>query len=311
MKTALLLNGAAGSMGSSGTLAESRASELGWDVVHLEDRRASEVARQLALDGYGLVIAGGGDGTVRDVVQGLADASGRAALGVLPLGTGNDFARSLRMPLDVETALVALARAEEESRIAPIDILELTHGDKRTVCANSVNGGIAPLIREQMAPELKAKLGPLAFVWGALSSLTQLKRWPVRYRLDGGAEREAAFVAFVVANGATVGGGTQVAPTARVDDGQFDLVIIQGDASIAELTIAAVQAKFGDLFQSDCVAHTRARLLEILEQPGDLAFTADGEAVPGTLRSVRLLPGALRAIFGPDDEVPSTPSAAE
>lgn len=302
MRTALLLNGAAGSAGSAGTLAETRARENGWDVIYLEEHDGRGTARRAADKGYELVVAGGGDGTVRDVVAGLADAKGRAAFGVLPLGTGNDLARSLRMPLDVEAAVVTLSRAQEEGRLFGMDLLELTHGGKRSVCANSVNGGLAPLIREQMPPELKAKLGPLAFVWGALGSLTSLKRWPVRYRVDGGPELEAGIVAFVIANGATVGGGAQVAPTARLDDGFFDLVIVQGDASIAELTIAAIQTKFGDLFKSDCVTHTRARHVEIVEQPEDLAFTADGESVAEPLQSVRLLPAALRAVYGPEVE---------
>src|SRR5690606_15531829 len=117
-----------------------------------------------------------------------------------------------------------------------------------------------------------AKLGPLAFVWAALGSLNRITSWPVRFRIDGGAVREASFVAFVIANGGSVGGGVQVAPVARVDDGRFDLVVIKADASVTELTIAAIQAKFGDLFSSDCVEHVTGQQLEILEQPPDLAF---------------------------------------
>ena len=94
----------------------------------------------------------------------------------------------------------------------------------------------------------------------------------------------------------------QVAPTARLDDGVFDLVIVQGDASLAELTVAAIQAKFGDLFQSDCVTHAVGSLVEILDQPDDLSFTADGENVVEPLQRVRLLPSRLRAVYGPEIE---------
>lgn len=277
---------------------EARAQELGWDVHRLGERGARNTARDVATSGYELVVAGGGDGTVREVVQGLFDAAADVTFGVLPLGTGNDLARALRMPLEIEAAMEALSRAHDERRVGPLDLLELTHGRTRSVCANSVNGGIAPLIRDQMDPGLKAKLGPLAFVWGALSSLAKLTRWPVRYRVDGGPVRDASFVAFVIANGGSVGGGVQVAPGARLDDGRFDLVVVQGDASIGELTMAAIQAKFGDLFKSDCVEHVMARELEIIEQPPDLSFTADGEAVEEPLQSVRILPSALRAVFG-------------
>ena len=123
---------------------------------------------------------------------------------MLPLGTGNDLARALRMPLDVEPAMVALASAQQEGRLIGMDLLELTHGQTKSVCANSVHGGIAPLI----------------------------------------------------------------------------------------------QAKFGDIFKSDCVDHIRCRELEIVEQPSDLDFTADGEALGEPLQAIRILPGALRAVVG-------------
>lgn len=298
MKTALLLNGAAGSVEAQGQLAHDRAKQLGWGVHFTGEGKSSELARELAESGYDMVVAGGGDGTVRQVVQGLNAASRKVVFGVLPLGTGNDLARALRMPLEVEPALEALASAEGDSRIAPLDLLSLTHGGSVSVCANSINGGIAPLITEQLDPELKAKLGPLAFLWAALGTLKELKSWPVRYRLDGGVIRESNFVAFVVANGGSVGGGVQVAPVAKLDDGLLDLVVISAEASIAELTIAAIQAKFGDLFKSDCVEHVRARSVELLEQPADLDFTVDGEIVSERLQEVHVLPSALRAVMG-------------
>lgn len=298
MKVALLMNQAAGSAGDQGELVLERARQLGWDVHPFGDEKGSVKTRAVAESGYDLVVAGGGDGTIREVVQGLAEASRRVTFGVLPLGTGNDLARALRMPLEVEPALVALASAQEQGRIIPMDLLELTHGGKTSVCANSLNGGIAPLIREQMSPELKAKLGPLAFVWGALGTLTKLTSWTVRYRVDGGLPRESTVVAFVVANGGSVGGGVQVAPVARLEDGLFDLVLVHADASVAQLTIAAIQAKFGDIFESDCVEHIQGRDLEVLEQPDDLSFTADGEALEEPLQRVRALPGALQAVVG-------------
>lgn len=299
-RTVLVMNEAAGSAGTSGALARERALALGWEVHGLAKNEGSREVCELSEAGYDLIIAGGGDGTIREVVQGLTRARRRATLGVLPLGTGNDLARALRMPLDVEPALDVLASAHAEGRVRPLDVLELEHGGKTSICANSVNGGIAPLIREQMSSELKATLGPLAFVWGALGCLSKVTRWPIRYKVDGGPVREDTFVAFVAANGGSVGGGAVVAPVAKLDDGRFDLVVIHADASITELTIAAVQAKFGDLFKSECVEHVSAERLEIIEQPDDLTFTADGDLVEGSLRGIRVLPGALRAIVGPD-----------
>lgn len=299
-RTILVMNEAAGSASTSGELARERALALGWEVHALAQGAGSRDVCELSEAGYDVIIAGGGDGTIREVVQGITRARRRATLGVLPLGTGNDLARALRMPLEVEAALDVLAHAHAEGRVRPLDVLELEHDGSTSICANSVNGGIASLIREQMSPELKAKLGPLAFVWGALGCLSQVTRWPIRYKLDGGPVREDTFVAFVVANGGSVGGGAVVAPVAKLDDGRFDLVVVHADASITELTVAAIQAKFGDLFQSECVQHVSAERLEIIEQPEDLTFTADGDLVEGRLRGIRVLPGALSAIVGPD-----------
>src|SRR5687768_6378376 len=85
MKTVLLVNESAGSAGSGAEAAQQRARELGWDVCALGEGHASREARLAAERGYDLVVAGGGDGTIRAVVQGLCDARRPAALGVLPL----------------------------------------------------------------------------------------------------------------------------------------------------------------------------------------------------------------------------------
>lgn len=303
MKTALLINDTAGSASALGDAAWALTRELGWDVSPFGDAPVGVAARRAVESGYEMVIAGGGDGTVREVVQGVWEgaqlrAGPPALFGVLPLGTGNDLARALRMPLEPEAAIRALAGGADAARTITMDLLELSHGRGGSVCANSVNGGIAPLISEQLDQELKAKLGPLAFIWGALGTLKQLERWEVRFRLDGGPILTRSCVAFVVANGGSVGGGVQVAPVAKLDDGRFDLVVVQAEATIAELTIAAIQAKFGDLFASDCVEHFTGQSLELVELPPSLGFSIDGEALEEPLRGVRVLPGALRTVVG-------------
>jgi diacylglycerol kinase (ATP) len=295
MRTTLIVNPAGGSAGEAQALVRERARELGWELCIVEPGTAGDAARAAVGAGAELVIAGGGDGTVSDVTQGLLGS--QAVLGVLPLGTGNDFARALRMPLEVEPALAVLAGADRGHR-RPIDVLEVVHEGGTRLCIDALNGGLAATIRENLDDGLKVRLGPLAFVWAALGSLTALERWPITFRVDGGDAHSSEVVSFIVANTGTVGGGLAVAPNARLDDGCFDLVIVRGDASLAQLTMTAIRARFGDIFASHCVDHIRGSRLELLEYDDGLRFTADGEDLPPRVREVNVLAGALPALHG-------------
>jgi diacylglycerol kinase (ATP) len=295
MKTTLIINPAGGSAGEAQDLVRSRARELGWELRIVEPGTAGDAARAAVRAGAELVVAGGGDGTVSDVTQGMLGSD--TLLGVLPLGTGNDFARALRMPLEVEPALTVLAAADRGHR-RRIDILEVAHEGGTRLCIDALNGGLAATIRENVDDGLKERLGPLAFVWAALGSVTALERWPITFRVDGGDAQSTEAVSFIVANTGTVGGGLAVAPTARLDDGCFDLVIVRGDASLVQLTMTAIRARFGDIFASHCVDHIRGSRLEILEYDPGLRFTADGEDLPSRVREVSVRAGALSALYG-------------
>jgi diacylglycerol kinase (ATP) len=297
VNTALLVNAGAGSASASGEAAKEFARALGWQVHEIAPGDGGNVARKLASSGVELVVAGGGDGTVSDVVHGLLQVR-RGTLGVLPLGTGNDFARAIGMPLELEAAMSQLEQARVARRIERVDVLELEGEGGIAHAINSVNGGLGPLIRQHVDGETKARLGPLALVWGALASLSELEPWRVTYRVDGGASQSVTCIAFVIANSGSVGGGVQVAKTAKLDDGRFDLVTIRAEATLGELTIAAIQARFGDLFASDCVEHTLGNSLELVEAPADFAFTRDGERLDQRPRRVRVLPKALPVLFG-------------
>lgn len=163
-----------------------------------------------------LLIAAGGDGTLNEVVHGLMDLSetARPVLGVVPLGTANDFAAACGIPRDPEQALALCIQGEE----VPIDV-----------------GGAE--ITATTPPELKHLLGPAAYaVMGAILAMN-VRHYRGRLILPDGEIAGTGPIA-IVGNGRQAGGGVQVTPRARVDDGLLDVLAVRDIPALALLTAA-------------------------------------------------------------------------
>jgi YegS/Rv2252/BmrU family lipid kinase len=194
---------------------------LGVDV----DERTTESADDLdaVLDSRGDrdVVVAGGDGSLHAVVAALA---GRGeldgpALGLIPLGTGNDFARSTGVPLDPDAAAAVCV----EGVLRPVDVL--VDDDGGTV-VNAANLGIGAEA-SRWASSLKPRLGPIAYVVGAAAAGMSARGLRLRVEADGEALTDGATEVLQVGigNGRFVGGGTPLAPHAQTDDGQVDVVV--------------------------------------------------------------------------------------
>ncbi|MHB0777376.1 lipid kinase YegS [Halomonas sp. WWR20] len=189
---------------------------------------AARWACEAAEAGVARVIAGGGDGTVNEIVTGLMrlPASRRPALGILPLGSANDFANGLTLPLEafeaLETALHLTPRMVDVGRL---------EGD---AFINMVSGGFGAEITTSTPVGLKRLLGG-----GAYSLMGMLKAW--NYRPYHGhlrwQEGESSVPLFLLAvgNGCQAGGGQQLAPLARLDDGLLDILIVRHFSSLHEM----------------------------------------------------------------------------
>lgn len=273
----------------------------GIDLVACEDPDDTiGVAAEAAHAGVDLVVAAGGDGTVHLVANGLmragTTADTRPALGVLPLGTGNDLARTLALPLKATPieATDALRRAERRC----LDVIRVSHegdDDHTDYAINVCAGGFSGAVDEVLTPELKETWGPLAYLVGAVKAMPDLDEYDTRLAWDGGpAERVGAYNV-VVANARTAGGGKPVAPRANPEDGLLDVVVVRARADIGRL---AARVLAGDYLDDDDIVYNQVSELRVESTPG-MWFNVDGELrtnVPVTFEAV---PQALRVCVGP------------
>jgi len=180
--------------------------------------------------GHDRVIAVGGDGTVQEVVNGLISASDPAALGIVPLGSGNDLARSLALPTELATAWrIAIGRATRR-----IDVARARNGAGTERWFASAGGiGFDAQVAAAMAERSGWQAGRAGYLLTTLTELRRFENRRVRLTIDG--ETETGDVLFVaIANGAYYGGGMRIAPGALLDDGRLDVCVV-GD--ISRLTV--------------------------------------------------------------------------
>src|SRR5205809_2992515 len=178
-----------------------------------------------------LLIAAGGDGTLNEVVHGLMDLSevARPVLGVVPLGTANDFATGCGIPRDPEQALALCMEGTE----VPVDVGKANEH----WFLNAASIGFGAEITVNTPPELKHRLGPAAYtVMGAILAMN-VHHYRGRLILP---DREIAGSGpmAIVGNGCQAGGGLQVTPRARVDDGLLDVLAVRDIPALALLTAA-------------------------------------------------------------------------
>jgi len=176
-------------------------------------------AKEAAAQGVDTIIAGGGDGSLNEVVSGVVDGSGpiKCSLALLPLGTANDFAHGCGIPVDDPTAALRLA-AETEPR--PID---LCHINGR-VFANMATGGFGTRVTVETDPNLKKWLGGASYLLTGVQNFSEFgaekgRLWGPDFEWEGN------FVALAVGNGRQAGGGIQLCPDALIDNGLLDVMV--------------------------------------------------------------------------------------
>jgi diacylglycerol kinase (ATP) len=207
---------------------------VGWlrDRLHarpdarLEITRRAGDAEQWAADagdgGHDRVVAVGGDGTIQEVVNGLVNGSQSATLGIVPVGSGNDLARSLRLPRDPHDCWTQAIGNRERH----IDLVRATDGSGGTRWFSSAGGiGFDARVAAAMATKTGWHRSRAGYLLTTLAELRRFENRRVTLTVDGRTqEREILFVA--IANGSYYGGGMRICPDATVDDGQLDLCIV-------------------------------------------------------------------------------------
>jgi diacylglycerol kinase (ATP) len=200
------------------------------------------------------VVAVGGDGTVQEVLNGLCDAgasrTASGSMGVVPVGTGNDLARSLRLPRDAAEAwTVALGPT-----LRRIDVARAESDDGRSRWFASAGGiGFDAQVAVAMARRTGWQRGTAAYLLTTIAELRRFSNRVVHLTVDGERlERRVLFVA--IANGEYYGGGMRIAPGATVDDGRLDLCIV-GDVSRLDAL-----RQLANLYRGTHVRHPKVEL---------------------------------------------------
>ncbi|MBC3453477.1 lipid kinase YegS [Pseudomonas mosselii] len=266
--------------------------ERGWTLdVRLtwEGGDAQRLVGEALAAGYGQLVAGGGDGTLRDVAEAMGLAATQASLALLPLGTANDFARAAGVPLEPQAALDLL-----EVPARPIDLGRV--GDQ--LFLNMATGGFGSQVTANTSEDLKKVLGAAAYLFTGLSRFSELQAASVE--LQGpGFHWQGELLALGIGNGRQAGGGHVLCPEATVDDGLLDIGILPAPQEVA--------GALRDLLAGDGL-FVRARLpwVEIKGAQG-LDMNLDGEPLQAASLRFEAMPQALRVHLPADSPLLSRP----
>ena len=184
------------------------------------------MAREALEAGVDLVIAAGGDGTVRSVAAGLRGTG--VPLGLVPIGTGNLFARNLEIPVSDQADAVVLAFAGLD-RAVDVIVADITRSDgtDETHVSLVMSGiGIDAAMISNTNPDLKKRVGWLAYVDAGLRALPASKPYRVVHRVDSGRHHRSRVSSILVANLGYLPGNIELIPDAEIDDGRLDVVVL-------------------------------------------------------------------------------------
>ncbi|HEX5725339.1 MAG TPA: YegS/Rv2252/BmrU family lipid kinase [Longimicrobiaceae bacterium] len=238
---------------------------------------ARAFAREAAAAGVDLVVAGGGDGTVNEVVNGIYDWLEERAepasapvprLGIIPMGTANDLAGGLGIPGgDPETAFaIAVAGIPYAVDVGRVN---------GRCFLNVSTGGFGAEATDGASKGLKHKLGPLAYLVTGVQKFVNLETAEARFTSGGEVMFDGEFMIFAVGNFRRTGGGNFVTAKADLDDRLLDLCVVEGMSHVDFLKIAP-QLRAGRHVDHERVTYRKVREL-VVESPRELTVNADGE----------------------------------
>jgi diacylglycerol kinase (ATP) len=295
-RTVFLVNPAAdnGATGRRWPQIANRAAAIGLsgDVLMSErPGQLTELARQAAEDGATQLVAVGGDGTVYEVVNGIAGREG-VDLAVVPRGTGRDFVRTYGIPRRLEDAL----RTARDGRIREIDLgrarFRSWQGETaETYFANIASAGMSGAIAKRANETSKALGGKASYFWATFAVFARWRTSEITVTVDG-ESRRSRMHDVVVANGRYFGGGMMICPQAEPDDGFFDVLLI-GNLTKRDLVLTLPKT-----YRGSHLPHPKAELLRgsavEIDAPEPLPVELDGEQPGTTPARFDLVPRAVR-----------------
>jgi lipid kinase YegS len=290
----LILNGkSAGDEAARAAVLARREAGVDLEVrVTWEQGDAGRYAREAVEDDASVIIAAGGDGTLHEVCAALADSARGGdelpAVGLMPLGTANDFAAAAGISTDPGEALALVAKRPAR----PIDLLRVRpSGGGAYWCVNLATGGFATEITTDTPDDLKRVLGAAAYFITGVAKVASMRSASGRLYGDG-FSWEGDFLLLGVGNGRQAGGGQALTPDAVLDDGALDLMILSaphGDlAGVLGTLLLGGKAAVLD-------SALRARLPWVAIETADaLTLNLDGEPIESTAFRIDVVPRRLR-----------------
>ena len=266
---------------------------------------AIPLARQAAEDGYAVVIAAGGDGTVNEVVNGLMQAklngNGCPALAVLPVGRGNDFAYGVGIPQETVAAVSVLAGGHRRK----IDLGRFVGGDypQGRYFANGVGLGFDTVVGFEAA-KIKWLHGAASYLAALVRTIFLYAKAPVYEIVMDGETLRQPFLMVSIMNGRRMGGSFYMTPDSDPADETFDLCLA---GQVSQLAILPLAIKFfsGTQGKHPAVRMAKARQISVRAIQGTIPAHADGETIctAGQELFIELIPGSLEVITIPDGAV--------
>ncbi|PXW91028.1 diacylglycerol kinase [Streptohalobacillus salinus] len=315
MKTArIIYNPTSGREGFKNKLADvlARFEQAGYVTsAHQTTAKGNAIiaAKQACEARFDLIIAVGGDGTINEVVSGMAEQAYRPALGIIPAGTTNDFARALKIPRTVDKAVTSIING----RMEKLDIGKVNNH----YFINIAGGGKLTEVSYEVPSKLKTVLGQLAYVMKGAEMVPRLRPIHTTIAYDGEVF-EGEIMLFLIANSNSVGGFEKLAPDATMNDGLFDLFVLK-KTNFAEFIRVITAALRGQHLHDKNVFHVKAKDIRVTTDE-TMQLNVDGEfggLLPGHFTNLPqhityILPtneqeeadeqaAALEAIAFPDD----------
>ncbi|MFE2824219.1 diacylglycerol kinase [Streptomyces sp. NPDC059271] len=242
-------------------------------------------ARAAVAAGTGALVAVGGDGMANLALQAVAGTD--TPFGLIPVGTGNDFARALGLPLRAPAAAARLtADALKEDRLRAVDLGRVDGTWFGTVLASGFDSRV-----NDRGNRMRLPVGRFRYDLAMLAELAAFRPFAYRLTLDGGETREIEATLVAVGNGSSYGGGMRICPGADLGDGLFDVTVV-GNCGRATLLTVFPKVYRGTHVDHPVVTVHRAARVELVA--AGVTGYADGEPLGALPLTAECIPGAVR-----------------
>ncbi len=245
---------------------------------------ASLAAADAIERGFDLIIAAGGDGTLYEVINGMAEHDNIPPLGILPLGTTNDFARAVGIPRNWEYACDLIIQQYTRT-------IDLGRANQKYFI-NIAGGGSLTELTYEVPSRLKTMIGQLAYYMKGMEKMTRLRPTEMIIQAAGQEEIHEQVLLFLICNSNSVAGFERLAPDASLQDGLFDVIVLK-KCNLGEFIRIATMALRGEHLNDPHVLHFRTNQMRVTT-PDYVQLNLDGE-YGGTLPcTFEVLPNHLR-----------------